>query len=105
MFSKDIILHVCTNGKTNFFTECSEYSKGTWKYLEKLWKSPVGGKLGVSLVPCLNTSDTEMPVPSYSDFVYGFQTVSKEELAIYNNPELKYVFGIDASGKSVYTQY
>ncbi len=53
----------------------------------KLWDSPVGGKLGVSLVPCLQTSDTVNPVPMYSDFVYGFQVLTKEELALYNKPE------------------
>ena len=27
------------------------------------------------------------PVPMYSDFVYGFQALTKEELASYNKPE------------------
>lgn len=68
----------------------SEYAKGTWGYLEKLWKSPDGGRLGVSLVPCFVTSDTVTPfIPSYSEFVYGFQVVSQEELASYKQPHWK----------------
>nr|CAH0098111.1 unnamed protein product [Daphnia galeata] len=63
------------------------YSKDTWNFLKKLWDSPDGGKLGVSLVPCLQTSDMVNPVPMYSDFVYGFQALTKEELASYNKPE------------------
>ncbi len=70
------------------FLICSEYAKGTWEFLEKLWKSPVGGKLGVSLVPCLQATDTET-LPLYNDFVYGFQVLQKDELAIYNKPEWK----------------
>ena len=27
------------------------------------------------------------PVPMYSNFVYGFQALTKEELALYNKPE------------------
>ena len=38
-------------------------------------------------MPCLQTSDTLNPVPMYSDFVYGFQVLKKEELALYNKPE------------------
>ena len=67
----------------------SEYARGTWKYLEELWKSPSGGKLGVSLLPCIQTSDTVMAVPSVGDFVYGFQTLTPEELGKFNKPEWK----------------
>ena len=67
----------------------SEYSRGTWEFLESLWKSPLGGKLGVSLVPCLTTSDKENSLPLYSDFVYGFQVLTKDELAVYKKPEWK----------------
>ena len=74
-----LIKHLC----------CSQYAKGTWDYLNKLWNSPDGGKLGVSLLPCVKTSDTVEPVPSVSNFVYGFQTLSPEELAAYKKPEWK----------------
>lgn len=69
-----------------------KYAKGTWKYLETLWNSPNGGKLGVSLIPCIKTSDKEEAIPSVSDFVYGFQTLSTNELAAYKKPEWKQGF-------------
>lgn len=69
----------------------SAYSKDTWDFLKELWNSPLGGKLGVSLVPCLQTSDTVSSIPSYSDFIYGFQVLKREELALYKKPQWKYV--------------
>ncbi|KZS08008.1 D-aspartate oxidase [Daphnia magna] len=65
------------------------YSKDTWDFLKELWNSPSGGKLGVSLVPCLQTSDTVSSIPSYSDFIYGFQVLKREELALYKKPQWK----------------
>lgn len=69
-----------------------EYGKGTWKYLEKLWNSPEGGKLGVSLIPCVQVSDSLMEKPIVSDFVYGFQTLGQEELISYKQPHWKHGF-------------
>jgi hypothetical protein len=71
------------------FINFSKYAKGTWKYLETLWNSPNGGKLGVSLIPCIKTSDKVEPIPSVSDFVYGFEALSPTELAAYKKPEWK----------------
>ena len=68
----------------------SEYSKLTWTYLEKLWKPLLAGKMGVSLVPCIQTFDRTPPVPVVSDIVYGFQTIDSEELSSFNKPAWKY---------------
>lgn len=66
-----------------------EYSKLTWTYLEKLWKPLLAGKMGVSLVPCIQTFDRTPPVPVVSDIVYGFQTIDSEELSSFNKPAWK----------------
>jgi len=52
--------------------DISRYAEDTWKYLERLWKSPMGGRLGLSLIPCLRPIDTVQPLPSFGHFVYGF---------------------------------
>jgi len=66
-----------------------EYSKLTQKYLKKPWKSPIAGKVGVSLVPCLEISNETLPVPAMSDIVYGFQPIDIKELSSFNKPEWK----------------
>jgi len=69
--------------------EIYEYSKLTWKYLEKLWKSPLAGKFGVSLVPCIQTSNRTLSAPALSDIVYGFETLDTKELSSFDNPAWK----------------
>ena len=71
------------------FPSISEYAKTTWKYLESLWNSPLGGKIGISLVPCIQTNDKFTDIPAASTVVYGFQIINPTELASFNKPEWK----------------
>lgn len=69
-----------------------DYSKKTWKRLETVWKLPIGRKLGISLVPCIQALDSPMPVSVVSDILYSFQTIDTNQLSTNNKPEWKYGF-------------
>ena len=64
-----------------------EYSTATWKYLESLWTSPSGEKLGISLLPCVRGSNQVLDVSDVQDVVYGCHVFSEGELAAFNRPK------------------
>merc|ERR1712071_562826 len=70
--------------------EVKEYSTATWKYLESLWTSPSGEKLGISLLPCVRGSNQVLDVSDVQDVVYGCHVFSEGELAAFNRPKWRF---------------
>ncbi|XP_021942982.1 D-aspartate oxidase [Folsomia candida] len=70
------------------------WSKETHNFLRDTWKSPEGGLMGVSMLPCFRvSSDDDFAVPDWSDVVYGFRSLTQQELQKLGKPSLKKGYG------------
>jgi len=56
-----------------------KWAQVTHNLIEKLWKSPAGGKLGISLISCTRLNHHPVP-PPWKDIVYGIREITSKEL-------------------------
>ena len=86
MICKTFILYLLS-----FNGNYRKWSRTTFKQLLKFWKSPEGGELGISLVPCyFVSSNPNYEPPKWKDVVFGFRDMTAEEMRRINKPNAKY---------------
>jgi len=55
------------------------WAKVTHDMIENLWKTPLGGKLGISLISCTRLNHSPVP-PPWKDVVYGIREITSKEV-------------------------
>jgi len=70
------------------------WAQKTHDLFEKWWKSPSGGKMGVSLISCARLNHSQIP-PIWKDIVFGLREMSKEELSAINRLTGKHESGLE----------
>ena len=66
----------------------------THDWLENLWKTPLGGKLGISLVSSTRLNHAPVP-PPWKDVVYGIREMDKKEVEGFGRLEGSHGSGLE----------
>ena len=56
------------------------WAKDTHDFIESLWTSENGGKMGISLISCTRLNHDPSNASVWKEIVYGFREISNEEI-------------------------
>jgi len=56
-----------------------KWAQKTHDWMEKMWKSPLCGKLGLALISCSRMNHQNLP-PAWKDVVFGYREMSDQEV-------------------------
>ena len=56
------------------------WAKDTHDFIESLWTSENGGKMGISLISCTRLNHDPNAAAVWKDIVYGFREISETEM-------------------------
>jgi len=104
IFSEDVSPDTTADGAAGIFglylmgatpTEDQvRWAQITHDWMERLWKTPNGGKLGLALVSSTRLNHSPVP-PTWKDVVFGLRTMSQEELSAYGRLEGRHESGLE----------
>jgi len=104
IFSEDVTPDTTADGAAGIFglylmgdtptADQVRWAQITHDWMEQLWKTPDGGKLGLALVSSTRLNHSPVP-PPWKDVVYGLRTMSQKELSAYGRLEGEHETGLE----------